>query len=289
MEISLQGVDFAYNVAGRQIPVLYNIDLKISAGDFLALTGAGGSGKSTLAQVIAGLLEPTAGKIYLNGRVLPGRGKFRGPSPWSRVGMAFQMPEQQLFAETVMEDVAFGPRNMGLSSDMAKARAYKALETVGLDPDTIGDRSPFTLSGGQRRRVALAGILAMEPEVLILDEPTAGLDPAGQELVLEVIRDFARQPDRAVVVVSHNMAEVATMASQVLVLHRGRITLRGSPREIFSQGEALRDYGLLPPPLTHLMNSLRQRGAPVPTDILTLEEARDAILHWLKGRAERAL
>ncbi|OIQ59030.1 energy-coupling factor transporter ATP-binding protein EcfA2 [Moorella thermoacetica] len=283
MEISLQGVDFAYQVAGRQLPVLYNIDLKISAGDFLALTGAGGSGKSTLAQIIAGLLEPTAGKVSLDGRVLPGRGKFRGASPWSRVGMAFQMPEQQLFAETVMEDVSFGPRNMGLSPDRVKARAYKALEAVGLDPETIGDRSPFTLSGGQRRRVALAGILAMEPEVLILDEPTAGLDPAGQELVLDLIRDFARRRDRAVVVVSHNMAEVAAMASQVLVLHRGRIALQGTPREIFRQEEALRAYGLLPPPLTQLMHSLRQRGAPVPTDVLTLDEARDAILHWLKA------
>lgn len=283
MEISLQGVDFAYQVAGRQLPVLYNINLKISAGDFLALTGAGGSGKSTLAQIIAGLLEPTAGKVSLDGRVLPGRGKFRGPSPWSRIGMAFQMPEQQLFAETVMEDVSFGPRNMGLSPDRVKARAYKALEAVGLDPETIGDRSPFTLSGGQRRRVALAGILAMEPEVLILDEPTAGLDPAGQELVLDLIRDFARLRDRAVVVVSHNMAEVAAIANQVLVLHQGRIALRGTPRDIFRQEEALRAYGLLPPPLTQLMHSLKQKGAPVPTDVLTLEEAQEAILHWLKG------
>lgn len=281
MEISLQGVDFAYQVAGRQLPVLHNIDLCLRPGDTLAITGAGGSGKSTLAQIMAGLLEPTGGRVSLDGRGVPARGKIRGLSPWSRVGMAFQAPEQQLFAETVMADVTFGPRNQGLDPVTAEARARDALRAVGLDPEVLGSRSPFNLSGGQQRRVALAGILAMAPEVLILDEPTAGLDPAGQEQILALIRDFARQPGKGVVLVSHNMAEVATLASQILVLHQGRVVLRGTPREIFRQGETLRAYGLLPPPLTRLMHNLQQQGAPVPLDVLTLDEAREAICRWL--------
>lgn len=281
MEISLQGVNFAYQVAGRQLPVLHNINLCFRPGDTLAITGAGGSGKSTLAQIMAGLLEPTGGKVNLDGRAVPARGKIRGVSPWSLVGMAFQAPEQQLFAETVMADVSFGPRNQGLNPAAAEARARDALRAVGLDPEVLGPRSPFNLSGGQQRRVALAGILAMAPEVLILDEPTAGLDPAGQEQILALIRDFARRPGKGVVLVSHNMAEVATLASQILVLHQGRVVLRGTPREIFRQGEALRAYGLLPPPLTRLMHNLRQQGATVALDVLTLDEAREAICRWL--------
>ncbi|QGP91808.1 Energy-coupling factor transporter ATP-binding protein EcfA2 [Neomoorella glycerini] len=281
MEIGLQEVSFAYQVAGRQLPVLENITLRVSPGDFLAVTGAGGSGKSTLAMLMAGLLEPTAGRVTLHGQPARGRGKGKGLSPWQRVGMVFQQPEQQLFAETVAEDVAFGPRNLGLGGARLEARVKAALRAVGLDPQAVGGRSPFTLSGGQQRRVAIAGILAMEPEVLILDEPTAGLDPAGREQVLNVVRAFYRRPGKAVVLISHNMVEVAELAREVIVLHQGRVALQGTPRDIFRQGEALRSYGLIPPPLTSLMQVLRRRGAPVPLDVLTLAEARDAILAWL--------
>lgn len=281
MEIGLQEVSFAYRVAGRQLPVLENINIKVSPGDFLAITGAGGSGKSTLAMLMAGLLEPTAGRVTLDGRPVRGRGKGKDTLSWQRVGMVFQQPEQQLFAETVAEDVAFGPRNMGLNGTGLEARVKAALRAVGLEPQRVSGRSPLSLSGGQQRRVAIAGILAMEPEVLILDEPTAGLDPAGREQILNVIRAFYRRPGKAVVLISHNMAEVAELARQVIVLHRGRVALQGTPREIFRQGEALRSYGLIPPPLTRLMQELRRQGAPVTMEVLTLTEAREAILAWL--------
>ncbi|MDN5344191.1 MAG: energy-coupling factor transport system ATP-binding protein [Clostridia bacterium] len=285
MEISLQEVTFAYQAAGRQWPVLKDINLRVAPGDFLAITGAGGSGKSTLAMLLAGLLEPVSGRVTLNGQPVRGRGKGigKGLSLWQKVGMVFQQPEQQLFAETVAEDIAFGPRNMGLPADQVGVRVKAALRAVGLDPDGLGGRSPFTLSGGQQRRVAIAGILALEPEVLILDEPTAGLDPAGRAGIIKLIRAFCQQPARAVVLISHNMADVAELARQVVVLHQGRVALQGTPREIFRQGEALRSYGLLPPSWTRLMQGLHRQGAPVPLDVLNLAEARDAILAWLGG------
>ncbi|NLW07827.1 MAG: energy-coupling factor transporter ATPase [Clostridia bacterium] len=285
MEIILKDVSFAYQIAGQQLPVLHNIELKVAPGDLLAITGAGGSGKSTLGQLLAGLLEPTAGKVYLNGIPCQARGRSKGVSLWQRVGMVYQQPEQQLFAETVFDDVAFGPRNLGLSLPTIKDRVERALQAVGLNPAEIGQRSPFNLSGGQQRRVAIAGVLAMEPEVLILDEPTAGLDPAGRAQILSYIRSFFQQRDKAAVLISHNMAEVAGLANQVIVLYQGRIALKGTPREIFQQGESLRAYRLLPPELPRLMLELRRLGAPVSTDVLTLAEARSAILKWLRGEA----
>ncbi len=285
MEISLRNVNFAYQMAGRQLPVLHNIELRVAAGDFLAITGAGGSGKSTLAQLMAGLLEPTAGQIYLNGKASQGRGKMKGESPWQRIGMVFQQPEQQLFAETVFEDVAFGPGNLNLTDQEIHSRVEQALLTVGLDPIAIGKCSPFKLSGGQQRRVAIAGILAMEPEVLILDEPTAGLDPSGRQQILAYIRSYSKQSGKAIVLVSHNMAEISILAQQMLVLHQGRVVLQGKPRDIFRQGPKLKTYGLIPPPLPQLMIELQRLGAPVATDVLTLDEAQRTILKWLGGEA----
>lgn len=285
MEIILQDVSFAYQVAGQQLPVLHHIELKVAPGDFLAITGAGGSGKSTLGQVVAGLLEPAAGQVFLDGKPSRSRSKAREASLWQRVGMVYQQPEQQLFAETVFEDVAFGPRNLGLSLPAVKSRVEKALQAVGLDAVEMEGRSPFNLSGGQQRRVAIAGVLAMEPEVLILDEPTAGLDPAGRAQILGYIRSFFQQPGKAVVFISHNMAEVADLAHQVVVLHHGRVVLQGTPREIFRQGESLRAYSLLPPALPRLMMELRRLGAPVATDVLTLAETQAAIVRWLRGEA----
>ncbi|MEW8959620.1 MAG: ATP-binding cassette domain-containing protein [Moorella sp. (in: firmicutes)] len=280
MEISLREVDFAYQVAGRRLPVLENININVKPGDFLAVVGAGGSGKTTLAMVMAGLLEPTSGVVALDGRPMKGRGR-KGTASWYKVGMVFQQPEQQLFAETVAEDVAFGPRNMGLKGGELTVRVEKALKMVGLDPREIGKVSPFKLSGGMKRRVAIAGILAMDPEILILDEPTAGLDPAGREQILGVIHFFYRRPGKAVVLISHNMAEVAATAREIVVLHRGKIALKGTPREVFSRGHALKSYGLLPPPITQLMQELKELGAEVPLDAITLTEARKAILAWL--------
>jgi energy-coupling factor transport system ATP-binding protein len=235
--------------------------------------------------LMAGLLEPASGQVTLDGQPVRGRGKGKNAAAWQKVGMVFQQPEQQLFAETVAEDVAFGPRNLGLDGERLAARVQKALAAVGLDAEEYGGRSPFTLSGGQQRRVAIAGVLALEPEVLVLDEPTAGLDPAGREQILALISAFYRRPGKAVVLVSHNMAEVAALARRVLILHQGRVALEGSPREIFRRGEALRSYGLIPPPLTRLMQALRRRGAPLPSDVLTLAEARDAIMAWIGGPA----
>ncbi|MDK2821179.1 MAG: energy-coupling factor transport system ATP-binding protein [Clostridia bacterium] len=283
MEIKLKEVSFAYQLANRKVLALDNIDLTVSAGEFIAIVGAGGSGKSTLAQVLAGLLAPISGQVSLNGNVVKTRNKFKGHSPWEKVGIVFQQPEHQLFAETVYEDVAFGLKNMGYNGAEVKTRVKKALEAVGLDEKEIGYKSPFALSGGQQRRVAIAGILAMEPEVLILDEPTAGLDPVGREQIMELIRNYQKQQGAAIVLISHDMAEVATMAQQVIVLYQGKIALKGPPRDIFYQEELLRKYGLLPPPLTQLMLALKRFGASVSVNVLTLEEAEASIVEWLKG------
>ncbi|MGB9661568.1 MAG: energy-coupling factor transporter ATPase [Moorellaceae bacterium] len=281
MEIVLKGVYLSYLSGGEEIPALEDINLSISPGELLAVVGAGGSGKSTLAQIIAGLLKPKAGEVYWDGIPLWNRRDRRRASWKGKIGLALQQPEQQLFAETVGEDVAFGPRNLGLPAAEVERRVQASLRKVGLDQE-VAKRSPFSLSGGQKRRAALAGILALEPEVLILDEPTAGLDACGRNQILEVILAYHRQGN-TVIIISHNMAEVAGLAQRIVVLHQGKVAMVGTPPEIFLQGERLEEWGLAAPTLTQLFINLRRLGANVPAAVFTLEQAEREIWRWYRG------
>lgn len=261
---------------------LDQVNLDIHDGEIIGLIGHTGSGKSTLVQHFNGLLKPTSGSIVVQGLNTSEKGvnlrKLR-----QKVGLVFQYPEHQLFEETVSTDVAFGPRNLGLAAEEITQRVQAALAAVGLDYNQVKDRSPFELSGGQMRRVAIAGVLAMEPEVLILDEPTAGLDPRTRKELLGYLRSIHQERGITLIIVSHSMEEVASLVSRIIVMDQGTIYAQGSPREIFSRGTELRAIGLDVPSLTQLMLELKHRGLDVPTDTLTLEEARQAIAGALKG------
>ena len=268
---------------------LRGVTLEIQEGEFFGLIGQTGSGKSTLIQHLNGLIKPTQGSVEVDGQNLWERGTNLKEIR-QKVGLVFQYPEHQLFEETVFADVAFGPRNMGLPEGEVKERVEEALAMVGLARE-IADRSPFELSGGQKRRVAIAGVLAMRPKYLILDEPTAGLDPMGREEILEEIRALQRQ-GVTVVLVSHNMEEVARLVTRLAVMHDGRIIAHGTPEEVFSKGEVLEEVGLALPQIAQLMHRLRERGLDIPVNIYTVEEAREAILRVLgpkQGKSARFL
>lgn len=260
---------------------LDQVNLEIQDGEVIGLIGHTGSGKSTLVQHFNGLLKPTSGTLQVQGIEVTKGANLR---PLRRkVGLVFQYPEHQLFEENVVLDVAFGLKNLGLPREEIQQRVEQALSAVGIDYQRFKDRSPFELSGGQMRRVAIAGVLAMEPEVLILDEPTAGLDPHTRKDLLEHLRRVQKERGLTLIIVSHSMDDIATMVNRILVMDKGKIAAQGSPGEIFSQGEKLRRIGLDVPPLTQLILALRARGIDLPADILDLEEARAAIGRWLRG------
>ncbi|MBI3997541.1 MAG: energy-coupling factor transporter ATPase [Armatimonadetes bacterium] len=260
---------------------LRGVSLEVQPGELLALIGPTGSGKSTLIQLCAGLLRPTAGVVRVLGQDLWGPRADRRRAR-RQVGLAFQFAEYQLFEETVRRDVAYGPKNLGCSEEEIAQRVDEALRQVGLDPAGFGDRSPFSLSGGEMRRVALAGVLAMRPGVLVLDEPTAGLDPRGREELLARIQALHRQ-GQTIVLVTHGMEEVARLARRVIVLHEGRIVLEGSPGEVFAHEEDLHRIGLGLPEAARLVRLLQCRGLRV-ADALTVEDARAAIVAALRGQ-----
>lgn len=261
---------------------LEDVSLEIADGEIIGLIGHTGSGKSTLIQHFNGLLRPTSGSIQVQGLKVE-KGVNLRPLR-QKVGLVFQYPEHQLFEETVASDVAFGLKNIGLAQAMVPGRVEKALGAVGLDYSEYRDRSPFELSGGQMRRVAIAGVLALEPEVLILDEPTAGLDPRTRKDLMQHLYSLQRQRRITLIIVSHSMAEVAAIATRIIVMDKGRIHAQGSPGQIFSQGADLRKIGLDVPPLTELMLALRSRGQAVPVDIINLNQARAALVNWRRGR-----
>lgn len=247
------------------------LDFTIQDGEMVGLIGHTGSGKSTLVQHLNGLLRPTAGTLTVQGiPIEPKGGDLRELR--RRVGLVFQYPEHQLFEESVVKDVCFGPKNLGLSEDEAIARARQALRQVGLELEEVGERSPFELSGGQRRRVAMAGVLAMQPEVLILDEPAAGLDPASRREVMTLIRDIHEQQHCTVIMVSHSMEDVAANATRVMVMHEGRIVMDGEPKDVYARGEDLRAIGLDVPVVSSLADALRQRGLDVPKEVLSVAD-----------------
>ncbi len=263
-------------------PALHDITLEIARGSCVALIGTNGSGKSTLVQHFNGLLRPTSGTVIVDGVNVGARGvDLRALR--QRVGILFQFPEGQLFERTVFADVAFGPRRMHLERREVRTRVLEALDAVGLPPHTYAARSPFDLSGGQRRRVALAGVLATAPGILILDEPTVGLDGEARAEFYTYLRRVREQRQITIVLISHDMAEVATLADRLYVLHEGRLVLQGPPRSIFTAEHALDQYGLALPPLYELLAHLRARGIAVPSTIETI----DGAFAWLSGVASR--
>lgn len=265
---------------------LDNANIEIEKGAFVGLIGHTGSGKSTLIQHLNGLLKPTDGKVFIGGEdiwVNPKEiRKFR-----FKVGLVFQYPEHQLFEETVEKDIAFGPKNMGLSDKEVAARVKEAARLTGLSEDYL-EKSPFELSGGEKRRVAIAGVLAMQPEVLILDEPTAGLDPKGREYILSEIKAYHEKKGATVILVSHSMEDVARFASHVLIMNKSKVAMYGKTEEVFSRVDELVEMGLEVPQISRVFARLKADGIAVPDSVLTVEEAKTAVLNLLKkGGAHR--
>ncbi|MDR4022499.1 MAG: energy-coupling factor transporter ATPase [Eubacteriales bacterium] len=259
---------------------LDDINLEIQDGEFIGLIGHTGSGKSTLIQHLNALLVPTSGEVLLNGEnIYADKSKLK--SIRQRVGLVFQYPEHQLFEMTVYKDVAYGPGNLGLSQEEIDKRVRSAFETVGLGED-IYDKSPFELSGGQKRRAAIAGVLAMEPEVLILDEPTAGLDPKGRDEILDAVKKMHDMRKITVILVSHSMEDVAKLVDRIIVLSKGKTAIVGTPKEVFSQREKLESIGLAAPQISYVFSELYQKGYDVPTDIYTVSDATDVLYKFLK-------
>ena len=254
-----------------------DITVAIEDGEFVGVLGHTGSGKTTFVQHLNGLLKPTVGRVIVNGQDITQKGvsllEVR-----RQVGLVFQYPEYQLFEETVAKDVAFGPRNMGLSKPEIDVRVRWALEQVGLEYDAVAESSPFELSGGQMRRVAIAGVLAMQPKILILDEPTAGLDPRGRRAILAMIRRLHAEQGMTIIMVSHSMDDIAPLATRLLVMSRGELAMTGAPRDVFSRRDDLRAIGLGVPQGAELCFRLREAGFAVPEGLYTLPEVRDAVL-----------
>ena len=263
-----------------------DLSLSVERGEFIGLIGHTGSGKSTLIQHLNGLLKPTAGKILYNGEDIWKDAKFTRQIRY-HVGLVFQYPEYQLFEETVFRDIAFGPKNMGLSEEEIRARVLRAAGFVGI-PEAELEKSPFDLSGGQKRRVAIAGVIAMEPEVLILDEPTAGLDPAGRESILQNIRDYQKAQNATVIMVSHSMEEIASNVTRLVVMNDGRIARAGTPREVFTHAQELMEIGLDVPQVTRVFLRLRELGLDVDTSVFTVEQAKEAFLRMKKEGCRHA-
>ncbi len=266
---------------------LEGVSFEVEDGELLGIIGHTGSGKSTLLQHLNGLLKPDEGTIVIGGVDITAPGVSMVEIR-KRIRLVFQYPEYQLFEETVAKDVAFGPRNLGLADSEIEERVREALELVGLDYEDMKDRSPFELSGGQKRRVAIAGVIAMRPEVLILDEPTAGLDPKAHKDVLKMIEDVHGKTGNITVLVSHNMADIANLSDKVLVIDSGRVVTMGTPEEVFSKRDELSSVGLDLPPITCLTEALRERGFKIRETILSVEDAADEIAEYLKagGKAE---
>ena len=259
---------------------LDNVNLVIEDGEFLALIGHTGSGKSTLIQHLNGLLEPTSGRILVDDIDITNK-EAKLTEIRKKIGLVFQYPEYQLFEETIEKDIAFGPNNLELSSEEVSRRVKKSMEMVGLDYETYKNVSPFDLSGGQKRRVAIAGVIAMEPNVLILDEPTAGLDPQGRDDILEQIKLLHEKYKMTIVLVSHSMEDVGKLAQRIVVMNKGKVELLGKPSEVFKEVETLEKIGLAVPQVTYLMRVLRERGFDVSDEIFTVEKGTEAILKVL--------
>ena len=284
MSIKAENVIYVYSEGTPfRTLALDDVNATINQGEFVGIIGHTGSGKSTLIQLFNGLEPATEGKVEVDG-TLVGEDKKKLKMIRQKVGLVFQYPEYQLFEETVAKDVAFGPLNLGLSQDEIDLRVKEALELVGFNYKKIKDASPFDLSGGQKRRVAIAGVLAMKPDYLILDEPTAGLDPAGRNEIFGQIKTLHDKSNLTVVLVSHSMEDIAKLVDRVIVLSKGKVHMEGSPKEIYSQAEELERIGLGIPQIASIIRELRKRGFNIRQDILTIEEAKTEIIKEVRGR-----
>ena len=287
MSIIVDHVSHVYEAdTNMAVKALDDVSLVIQDGDFIGLIGHTGSGKSTLVQHLNGLMKATSGHIYYNGEDIDDD-QFHKKELRSKVGLVFQYPEHQLFEVDVFSDVCFGPKNLGLSQKEVQLRAYEALKQVGLE-DEYFYQSPFDLSGGQKRRVAIAGVLAMKPEVLILDEPTAGLDPKGRSEILKLISSLRKKTGMTIVLVSHSMDDVAEYVNRIIVMDHGRKMFDDVPREVFRHVEELESMGLAAPQVTYMMHQLRKNGFDVDPDAITIEEAKEEILKALAERRQNA-
>lgn len=281
MAMILDKVSHVYEQgSGCERTALKNIELTIADGEFIGIIGHTGSGKSTLIQHLNGLLRATDGSIYYNGEDIYAP-EYSMRSLRNKVGLVFQYPEHQLFEVTILADVCFGPKNQGLDEAQALARAKEALRSVGIG-ESMYELSPFELSGGQKRRVAIAGVLAMQPEVLILDEPTAGLDPKGRREILELIADLHRREHITVLLVSHSMEDVADYVDRMIVMNKGSVMYDGTPAEVFRHSRELEQIGLAAPQVTYLMQELQARGFAVDGDVTTVEQAKQQILQAMR-------
>ncbi|GAB6099876.1 energy-coupling factor transporter ATPase [Halanaerocella petrolearia] len=282
MFIEVKGLGHNYNPElNPEDYTLQDINFSVEQGGFVGLVGHTGSGKSTLVQTLNGLIEPTEGQIIIDNQDITASNDLKEVR--RKVGLVFQYPEHQLFEETVFADVAFGPKNLGVAEDEIEDRVKKSLNLVNLDYNSFKDRSPFRLSGGQQRRVAIAGVLAMEPEVLILDEPTAGLDPKARKDLLAEIVKLQQDFSLTIILISHRMEEIAQLADKVLVLEDGELVLQGSPGHVFAQREFLEEIQLGVPQVTAVLEQLKKKGFDVTSDIFTVEEAKEEILKALRG------
>ena len=287
MSIVIEHLNYVYMAGGPyETKALNDVNLTIGDGEFIGLIGHTGSGKSTLVQHLNGLVMPTSGRVLVDGMDLADKATDRRAIR-QRVGLVFQYPENQLFEETVEKDIAFGPKNLGLDENEIARRVKDAMRRVALDYDALHDRSVFELSGGQMRRVAIAGVLAMEPQVLVLDEPCAGLDPHGREEILGMIKRLHEESGTTIVMVSHSMDDVASLAERVIVMNHGKVVMDGAPREVFSQGKALREIGLDVPQAVLLADKLRERGFDVPQGVYRVEEIK-AVIERLIGKGDAA-
>ena len=265
---------------------LDNINLTIEDGDFVGLIGHTGSGKSTLIQHLNGILKPSTGKILINKVDITDK-NLNLTDIRKKVGVVFQYPEYQLFEETVEKDIAFGPSNLGLEEEEIRKRVKTSMEAVGLDYDVFKDKSPFELSGGQKRRVAIAGVIAMNPEVLILDEPTAGLDPKGRDEIFELIKMLHDEKNMTIILSSHSMDDMAKLVKNIIVMNAGKVEFMGSTREVFEHhSNRLKEIGLDIPQVLELCNKLREKGFDIRTDILTIEEAKKEIIRVMRGKGK---
>ncbi len=282
MSIKIENLDYVYMQGSPfERKALDNINLNIGDGEFIGLIGHTGSGKSTLVQHLNGLLKPHSGRVLIDETETTVKGeelkKLR-----CRVGLVFQYPEHQLFEETVYKDIAFGPNNLGLSKEEVDKRVTQAMNYVGLSQDLL-EKSPFDLSGGQKRRVAIAGVLAMEPSVLVLDEPTAGLDPAGREEILTQIKSIYLKSKITVILVSHSMEDVARLVNRLIVMNGGKVAMDGTVSEVFSRGDELRGMGLEVPQIHLLVDELIKRGVPLSKNIYTVEKAKSALTLYINN------
>src|SRR5690554_3623145 len=282
MLIELKNVSHIYDDDLKGTEALKDINLRISDQEFIGLVGHTGSGKSTLVQMLNGLIKPSSGSVIIDGVNITGE-KTSLLGIRRKIGLVFQYPEHQLFEETVYGDVAFGPRNLGLSEEKVELRVKEALELVGLDYEEFKDRSPFNLSGGQQRKVAIAGVLAMKPEVLILDEPSAGLDPQGRQQLISLLEYLYNNKGMTIILVSHRMEEIARLSNRVIVMSEGEIVFDAIPEQVFSEVEKIRKLALDLPEITEILWCLKDKGLKVRTDIFSLSKAVREITRELRG------